>query len=297
MKSTQPLVSIIINCYNGDKYLEVALNSVLNQTYSNWEIIFWDNKSTDKSAEIFLNYKKSHQNLKYHLAIEHTVLYEARNYAIAKASGDYIAFLDVDDWWVPNKLELQIEKFNNENIGLVCSSYYLVNERSKNSKIKEMGPFPSGKVVNSLIKDYFIHISTLVIRKKALENLEYICDKRFNIIGDLDLVIRIMNNWELVSIKAPLAYYRWHKTNTGFTTNYQISEELVLWVKENKQKFGNYPYFEVLQNKADWYQIIKYLYDNKKILALKKSTSLTKKNFLKVLFACLIPNRLLKYYL
>ena len=55
--STEPLVSIIINCFNGEKYLRNAIDSVIEQTYKNWEIIFWDNQSTDKSAEIFKSYK------------------------------------------------------------------------------------------------------------------------------------------------------------------------------------------------------------------------------------------------
>ena len=79
----QPLVSIIINCFNGEKYLHEALDSVITQTYNNWEIIFWDNQSIDKSAEIFKSYKDS--RLKYYCAPSHTsILYEARNYALEK---------------------------------------------------------------------------------------------------------------------------------------------------------------------------------------------------------------------
>ena len=103
----QPLVSIIINCFNGEEYLREALESVISQTYKNWEIIFWDNQSTDKSAEIFKSYQDS--RLKYYLASSHTkILYEARNYALKKATGDFIAFLDADDYWLPDKLEKQI---------------------------------------------------------------------------------------------------------------------------------------------------------------------------------------------
>ena len=76
--SEKPLVSVIINCFNGEKYLLEALDSVITQTYNNWEIIFWDNQSTDKSAEIFKSYKDS--RLKYYYASSHAdILYEARN--------------------------------------------------------------------------------------------------------------------------------------------------------------------------------------------------------------------------
>ena len=77
----KPLVSIIMNCFNGEKYLREAINSVLNQSYSNWELIFWDNLSKDKSAEIFKSFKDD--RLKYYCSNTHTdILYKARNQAL-----------------------------------------------------------------------------------------------------------------------------------------------------------------------------------------------------------------------
>ena len=81
----QPLVSVIMNCYDGEKYLTEAIDSVLAQTYQNWEIVFWDNQSTDRSAEIIKSY--TDPRVKYFYAPKHTWLYEERNYAIEKASG------------------------------------------------------------------------------------------------------------------------------------------------------------------------------------------------------------------
>ena len=97
----EPLVSIIMNCYNGEKYLREALNSVIEQTFQNWELIFWDNQSSDRSAFVFKRYDE--KRFKYFYSPKHTLLYEARNYAIEKASGEFYAFLDVDDWWDTKK--------------------------------------------------------------------------------------------------------------------------------------------------------------------------------------------------
>ena len=81
--SSKPLVSVIMNCFNGEEYLHEAVSSVIKQTYENWEIIFWDNLSTDKSAEIFKSFKDS--RLKYYCASSHAdILYVARNYALKK---------------------------------------------------------------------------------------------------------------------------------------------------------------------------------------------------------------------
>ena len=101
-ESQTPLVSIIMNCYNGEKFLKEAIDSIYAQTYSNWEIIFWDNASTDDSACIAKSYD---DRLKYHLAQETTPLGEARDLALKKINGKYISFLDCDDIWLPKKLK------------------------------------------------------------------------------------------------------------------------------------------------------------------------------------------------
>ena len=125
--NNQPLVSIIMNCFNGEKYLREALDSVVNQTYLNWELIFWDNQSTDESKEIFLSYDD--ERFKYYYSKTHTLLSEARNCAITKSHGDFIAFLDVDDWWDINKLEKQIPLFKDKDVGIFL-------ETGTNKKIK-----------------------------------------------------------------------------------------------------------------------------------------------------------------
>ena len=90
-----PSVSVIMNCYNGAKYLQESLRSVINQTYQNWELIFWDNISSDDSKKIFSNFNEN--RFKYFLNDKHSILYHARNQAIKKANGEFIAFLDTDE--------------------------------------------------------------------------------------------------------------------------------------------------------------------------------------------------------
>ena len=128
--NNQPLVSIIMNCFNGEKYLKDSIDSVISQTYENWEIIFWDNQSNDKSEKIFKNYKDD--RLKYYYADSHTeILYKAKNNALRKANGQFIAFLDVDDWWLPKKLEKQIPLFDDHDVGLVYGNAWEFFEKKK----------------------------------------------------------------------------------------------------------------------------------------------------------------------
>ena len=167
-----PLVTIIINCFNGESYLKEAIESVYDQTYDNWEIIFWDNCSTDNSSYIA---KSFDNNLKYYLATEKTSLGEARNHALMKAKGDYVAFLDCDDLWLKHKLQSQIELLRNngnDQIGFVygrCELFFH-NKEEKSKNYKQGEVLPSGKIFSLLIKENFISFLTAIIdRKKLIE--------------------------------------------------------------------------------------------------------------------------------
>ena len=87
------LISIIVNCYNGEKYLKQTLESIQKQNYTNWELIFWDNQSTDNSKAIFDSFNEP--RFKYFYSEKFTSLYEARNLACRKCNGEFIAFLDL----------------------------------------------------------------------------------------------------------------------------------------------------------------------------------------------------------
>lgn len=105
-KINLPLISVIMNCHNGARYLKQSIKSLLNQKYNNWELIFWDNKSTDSSKKILLSFKD--KRIKYFKSKNFLSLYKSRNLAIKKAKGKYVSFLDTDDWWASNKLKDQV---------------------------------------------------------------------------------------------------------------------------------------------------------------------------------------------
>lgn len=228
--TAQSLVSVLMNCYNGQKYLRTAIDSVLAQTYENWEIIFWDNQSTDHSAEIARSYGDPRIN--YFYASEHTPLHAARNHAIEKATGTFLAFLDVDDWWLPNKLERQLPLFADPEVGFVSGNYWIESERKRKRWIARSDPAPTGWVLDDLLKHYFVGLLTLVIRSSALESLDYACDPRYHIIGDLDLVLRLSIQWKSDYVQQPVGVYRLHDCNeTARHPDRQI-DELETWWQE-----------------------------------------------------------------
>ena len=230
--NNQPLVSVIMNCFNGENYLKEAIHSVISQTYKNWELIFWDNQSKDESSEIFKSYKD--KRLKYFFANQHTSLYKARNLAIEKSKGEYIAFLDTDDLWVREKLELQMDFFKNPEVGVVFTNAWIIKKNLKNKKIHEKKKLPEGYIYDNLIKHYNVGIVTTVIRKEYYVKLKNKFDERFSIIGDFDLFLRLSKICKFQSIQKPLALYRLHGKNLSTINKEKEIEEFGLWLKENK---------------------------------------------------------------
>ena len=165
-----PLVSIIMNCFNGERYLTQALDSIISQSYSNWELIFWDNQSTDRSAEIVKKYNES--RFKYFYAQSHSsILYKARNYALEKASGQFLAFLDVDDWWLPEKLERSIFHIEREKFILVAHNIFVVKGQHQ-EKLNISGRFQnsSNSLFHGLYRRGFISTSTVVASLSSIRH-------------------------------------------------------------------------------------------------------------------------------
>ncbi len=164
MNKKKNLVSIIVNCFNGEIFLYEALNSVVNQTYKNWELIFCDNQSTDKSKAIFDSFKN--KKFKYFKTKKFLNLYEARNFAVSKSRGKFLSFIDADDLWHKNKLEKQLKLFKNPKVAVVYGNLFI--QKNKKIKIYINEIIKEGYIYKNLIKDYNIGILTAVIRKKYL---------------------------------------------------------------------------------------------------------------------------------
>jgi len=120
----EPLVTIIIPCYNQDQFLAETLQSVLAQTYANWECVIIDDGSTDGSARIAKQSVCSDTRFKY-IWQENKGVSVARNTGLANATGDYIQFLDADDLLVPEKLLVSIQAVQKHNVSVVCTNYAL----------------------------------------------------------------------------------------------------------------------------------------------------------------------------
>jgi len=293
-KISEPLVSVIINCFNGAEYLNLAIDSVREQTYKNWEIIFWDNISTDNSAEIVHGY--SDNRIKYFYADKHTPLYEARNRALRETKGEFVAFLDVDDIWMREKLSAQIPLFDDQSVGFTCTKYILLNQRRSNVIEREIFAnqnLSEGKVTNELLSNYFVHMSTLIVRKKYLDLIPGPCDPRFTIIGDLDLVINLSKISNLAIVQRPLAYYRWHSDNTGLKNAYLFCDEFDVWFseKDSDPEICNLDGYFELKKKNMWNKCIKAVFEGRKKDAVRLARNQKFGRKLKICISLLLPTK------
>ena len=242
-ENSNPLVSIIMNCYNGEKYLKESLKSVIDQTYKNWELIFFDNLSKDKSQQILKEFKD--KRIKYFKSVEFMNLYEARNAAIKKSSGSLIAFLDTDDIWLKDKLEKQIFVYkNNKDCDLIYSNFYILNEEKKKIKILTKKKLPYGKITQDLLDYYTVGLLTILVRRDVFKKKMFNPD--YNIIGDFDLVLFLSLSSNFLCVDEPLAKYREHKENLSKNLSLHINE-IKDWIYGNQRLFYSkgYSFFKL----------------------------------------------------
>lgn len=128
MSENKHLVSIITACYNSDKYISDTINSVLNQTYQNWELLLVDDCSTDNTISAISIFTKKDSRIKLFRLSENSGAAIVRNVAIREANGRFIAFLDSDDRWLHNKLENQIAFMLNNAYSFTFTAYELIDE-------------------------------------------------------------------------------------------------------------------------------------------------------------------------
>ncbi len=212
MESNKPLVSIIMNCYNGEQYLKEAIDSIYAQTYNNWEIVFVDNCSIDNSAEIARSYKD--KRIKYYKTRKNIPLYAARNIAIDECNGQYIGFLDCDDIWLENKLEKQISLVGSGH-DIVFGRYQVFSSRSEIlSKSEDGVSMPYGAcTTNDLFRSNPISIGCVVIRTSLLKKYRF--NPYYQLLGDYDLWVRLSISHPITLLDTVMEYSRQHENNTS----------------------------------------------------------------------------------
>lgn len=193
------LVSIITPVYNSEKYISDTINSVLAQTYTNWEMLIADDCSSDNSAQIIKTYTDS--RIKYFKLETNSGAAIARNKALEKAKGNYIAFLDSDDAWKPEKLEKQLKFMMEKDVGFSFTGYEII--RDKKNKIVEV---PNTVNYDQFMKNTIIGTLTVMLSRKHVGDVRIVDVKKDH---DSMTWAKLLRQGNIAyGLNESLAYYR-----------------------------------------------------------------------------------------
>lgn len=230
-------VSTIIPAYNAEGYIQEAIESVLSQTYKDIELIVVDDGSTDSTAEAVKNFSLKVEYMRHAKNMGPAA---ARNTGIRQAKGEYIAFLDADDVWMPTKIEEQIKLFeSNKDLSLVYSNCYAIN-RSGRALGVLFNPVKlhRGRVFEKLLLDSFITTSSVVIKKQVL-NAIGMFDERFLVSQDFDLYLRIAERYNINFVDRPLFKYRLNSDSLSSKKRRVMLEEAIKITVFYRDKIGS----------------------------------------------------------
>lgn len=207
MEQTQ-LVSVIIPLYNAEKYIEETMESILNQTYKNIEIVVVDDGSKDQSASIVKNIERKYpEQIKYILQKNQGVSV-ARNTGIENASGEYISFLDSDDLWHPTKIEKQMESMHKNNMN-ACYCGYMNFYEETGEKVENTTNFVKGNMTKDfLTHQVFAQTSTWIFTKSIVmdHNIRFTPGCSWG--EDLEFLFKLMSVTNVCYVDEYLTYYR-----------------------------------------------------------------------------------------
>lgn len=234
----QPLVSVVIPFYSGVDWLIEALDSVINQTYKNIEILVINDGSPEDLDEVKNKFKSRIQ-----------IIYKknggpasARNLGIEKSKGKYVAFLDSDDIWLPQKLEKQISYMESNHIIWSQHSYEMFWENKNKTKIIDTSKF-QGNVYQYCLTSFKVQTSCVVVLREAMikYNIIFPVEKRFG--QDGAFYRKLAAIYPLGYINDVLSKFRIRGSNAGFRAKVQIDDRASIWneIRSNKKVVNNLP--------------------------------------------------------
>ncbi|MGA7461884.1 MAG: glycosyltransferase [Candidatus Korobacteraceae bacterium] len=218
-----PLVSIIMNVRNGAAFLREALDSVMAQTFADWELIVWDDCSTDDSANIVSQYHDD--RIRYFLSPDETPLGTARDRAICQARGEWLAFLDQDDVWLPHKLEKQMALID-DGIGIIYGRTVFFDSRRGNvcdyDYFHEFEALPEGDIFAELFRHAcFIAMSSAVLRRSAVSDIGGVPDT-IQVVPDYYLYAAIARHYHARAVQDIVCRYRLHPGSMSSSRRHRL---------------------------------------------------------------------------
>ena len=233
-------VSVIIPTYNRAHLIGRAIQSVLNQTYQDFELIVVDDGSTDNTEDIIRQFQEKDKRIRYIKHDKNKGGSAARNTGIKNSVGKYIAFQDSDDEWLPKKLEKQMKIFKKEspNLGIVYTGFYRIKDSEKKYIPSHEIVKKEGRIYEELLKGNFITTQSILVRKECFKKVG-IFDENLPRLQDWELVMRLSKYYDFKCIDEPLliSYYT---TDSISANNKALIEALELILTKHYKNFNNY---------------------------------------------------------
>jgi len=228
-----PRVSVIVPTYNYARFLPRALDSVLAQTWRDYEIIVVDDGSTDDTPEV----AKAYGERIHYLRKENGGAATARNTGILAARGELLAFLDADDAWVPEKLARQVEYLDRHpEFGMVYSdmAHHVAGRKVHDAYLRERGysKVAEGWIFDNLLRQCFIFTPTVMARRKCFDTVG-LHDPELRTCQDVDMWLRIADRFMIGFIDAPLAVRHEHGDNSTRNWDNYLGNPIKMFLKLN----------------------------------------------------------------
>jgi len=222
-----------MNVRNGAATVRAALESAFGQTYRDWELIVWDDRSSDDSAAVVAEF--ADLRLRYFLAPDDTSLGQARELAMRQAQGEWLGFLDQDDIWLPRKLEIQMALTESPQVGLVYGRsvcFYVDGSQRDFDQFHEFSDLPEGDIFVELLgRGCFIAMSSALLRRSAVEEIGGI-PAQIHITPDYFLYLAVSRRHSSRAVQQVICRYRVHPGNMTSIYRRESLEETLTLVEE-----------------------------------------------------------------
>jgi glycosyltransferase involved in cell wall biosynthesis len=255
-------VSVIIPTYNGAKYIERAITSVMAQSYPSIEAMIIDDGSTDNTKEIVTSFQRQYPGKIKYIYQTNAGPAKARNNGLQSADGEYIAFLDVDDQWLSLKIETQVQLFEeNPDVGFVYGPVNFVDEDGQILKdyVRTIG-IHRGDITLDLFMDFFIITSSLIFRRSCLDKIGYF-NPSLKVGEDYEFILRLAKNFSGDAIEDKLIN-RVVRADSLSRQDYALDarndiETLNHFIKNNSDFYKKHK-MEILKRMGDYHFVFGY---------------------------------------
>lgn len=228
-------ISVIIPAYNREYMVGNAIESVLSQSYTNLELIVVDDGSTDDTRNVARSFADDRIRL---IETDHRGAYVARNTGIENSRGEYIAFLDSDDVWLPGKLAKQMRVAERNDVAFVSTNGFMLSEGEKGYRMEFMLSTGNndyrGKCYRELLKQNFISTSSVMMSKSIFDDVgPFIAENRGRL--DYEMWLRVAKKYEIDYISQPLFLYKVHADRLSSNTIARLHDRLYVYHLEEER--------------------------------------------------------------